>query len=61
MLIAVASIPRLLHAEVPRVSKAELQADATDIVVGKVLAIFAEQSPEPEPSELYTDVLVETY
>jgi pyruvate dehydrogenase E1 component alpha subunit len=24
-------------------------------------ADFAEQSPEPEPSELYTDVLVETY
>jgi pyruvate dehydrogenase E1 component alpha subunit len=24
-------------------------------------ADFAEQMPEPEPSELYTDVLVETY
>ncbi len=24
-------------------------------------ADFAEQSPEPEPTELYTDVLVETY
>jgi pyruvate dehydrogenase E1 component alpha subunit len=24
-------------------------------------ADFAEQSPEPEPGELYTDVLVETY
>jgi pyruvate dehydrogenase E1 component alpha subunit len=24
-------------------------------------ADFAEQSPEPNPSELYTDVLVETY
>ena len=22
---------------------------------------FAEQSPEPEPKELYTDILVETY
>ena len=24
-------------------------------------ADFAEQSPEPEPGELYTDILVETY
>jgi pyruvate dehydrogenase E1 component alpha subunit len=24
-------------------------------------ADFAESSPEPEPAELYTDVLVETY
>jgi pyruvate dehydrogenase E1 component alpha subunit len=24
-------------------------------------ADFAEQSPEPEPAELYTDILVETY
>jgi pyruvate dehydrogenase E1 component alpha subunit len=43
-------------------SEADLKAidkEIRDIVVEA--ADFAEQSPEPEPRELYTDVLVESY
>jgi pyruvate dehydrogenase E1 component alpha subunit len=44
------------------VKEEELKAidkEIKDIVVGA--AKFAEDAPEPEPSELYTDVLVGTY
>jgi pyruvate dehydrogenase E1 component alpha subunit len=44
------------------VAEADLKAidkDIRDIVVKA--ADFAEQSPEPEPGELYTDVLVGSY
>ncbi|HET7606756.1 MAG TPA: pyruvate dehydrogenase (acetyl-transferring) E1 component subunit alpha [Sphingomicrobium sp.] len=44
------------------VKEAELKAidkEIKDIVVGA--AKFAEEAPEPAPSELYTDVLVESY
>ena len=37
----------------------KVDSDIKRIVVEA--ADFAEQSPEPEPSELYTDILVETY
>ena len=40
----------------------ELKAIDKDIrAIVAESADFAEQSPEPDPSELYTDVLVETY
>jgi pyruvate dehydrogenase E1 component alpha subunit len=40
----------------------ELKAIDTEIKAIVVEAAdFAEQAPEPEPSELYTDVLVEQY
>jgi pyruvate dehydrogenase E1 component alpha subunit len=44
------------------VAEEELKAidkEIKDIVVGA--AKFAEEAPEPDPSELYTDVLVESY
>jgi len=44
------------------VKEEELKAidkEIKDIVVGA--AKFAEEAPEPAPSELYTDVLVESY
>ena len=43
-------------------SEADLKA--IDNEIKKIVveaADFAEQSPEPDPAELYTDVLVETY
>jgi pyruvate dehydrogenase E1 component alpha subunit len=43
---------------------AEEDLKRTDNEIKRIVseaADFAEQSPEPEPSELYTDVLVETY
>jgi pyruvate dehydrogenase E1 component alpha subunit len=42
----------------------EAQVKAIDTEIKRIVvesADFAEQSPEPDPSELYTDVLVETY
>ncbi|MET1111007.1 MAG: thiamine pyrophosphate-dependent enzyme, partial [Allosphingosinicella sp.] len=44
------------------VTEAELKK--TDDEIKRIVveaADFAEQSPEPDPSELYTDILVETY
>ena len=56
----------ILHAErdleAMGVKEEELKAidkEIKDIVVGA--AKFAEEAPEPEPGELYTDVLVESY
>jgi pyruvate dehydrogenase E1 component alpha subunit len=44
------------------VTEAEIKAIDTEIKrIVVEAADFAEQSPEPDPSELYTDVLVETY
>jgi pyruvate dehydrogenase E1 component alpha subunit len=44
------------------VSEADIKAIDTEIKKIVVEAAdFAEQSPEPDPSELFTDVLVETY
>ena len=44
------------------VAEADLKAMETETrkIVGEA-ADFSEQTPEPEPAELYTDVLVETY
>jgi pyruvate dehydrogenase E1 component alpha subunit len=44
------------------VSEADLKAIETEIrkIVGEA-ADFAESTPEPDPAELYTDVLVGTY
>ena len=36
-----------------------IDKEIKDIVVAA--AKFAEEAPEPDPSELYTDVLVESY
>ena len=53
-------VKRLLAAE--GVDEAELKTIETEIrKVVNESADFAEQTPEPEPAELYTDVLVETY
>jgi len=44
------------------VSEDEIKAIDKDIkAIVTEAADFAEQSPEPEPSELYTDILVDTY
>lgn len=45
-----------------KVTEAELKAIETEIrKIVNESADFAEQTPEPDPSELYTDVLVESY
>jgi pyruvate dehydrogenase E1 component alpha subunit len=44
------------------VGEAELKKIDSDIKrIVTESADFAEQSPEPDPAELYTDILVETY
>jgi pyruvate dehydrogenase E1 component alpha subunit len=53
-----------LKRELAAAGVSEDQIKAMDNEIKKIVteaADFAEQSPEPDPSELYTDVLVETY
>ena len=48
--------------EAAGITEAELKAIDKDIrAIVNEAADFAESSPEPDPSELYTDVLVESY
>ncbi len=47
-----------------RSASSEDELKAIDKEIRKIVveaADFAEQAPEPEPAELYTDVLVESY